>query len=208
MGSNPTVCAKSSTLRGASFYFCNKLCKGCKVGSEQPVPGALRPAGLQQSHGLLQGRGRIPPYAPIITTQVLHWVVIFYCRFHLCWGSATGQITNERHHFMQDPSPILRTPPILSSIASLGSVQIIPANCPKSYSRNCTRISGLVWNKFYKSHCNLPMKKAPRHPSSLGGCLFYQVGNTCFTLWILHVSFQLCLCTIYACFYNYKYIQL
>ena len=143
-----------------------------------------------------------------ITTQVLHWVVIFYCRFHLCWGSATGQITNERHHFMQDPSPILRTPPILSSIASLGSVQIIPANCPKSYSRNCTRISGLVWNKFYKSHCNLPMKKAPRHPSSLGGCLFYQVGNTCFTLWILHVSFQLCLCTIYACFYNYKYIQL
>lgn len=31
---------------------------------------------------------------------------------------------------MQDPSPILRTPPILSSIASLGSVQIIPANCP------------------------------------------------------------------------------
>lgn len=109
---------------------------------------------------------RIPPSAPIITTQVLHWVVIFYCRFHLCWGSATGQITNERHHFMQDPSPILRTPPILSSIASLGSVQIIPANCPKSYSRNCTRISGLVWNKFYKSHCNLPMKKAPRHPSS------------------------------------------
>ena len=81
VGSNPTVCAKSSTLRGAAFYFCGKLCKGCKVGFEQPVPGALRPAGLQQSCGLLQGRGRIPPPAPIITTQVLHWVVIFYCRF-------------------------------------------------------------------------------------------------------------------------------
>ena len=36
---------------------------------EQPVPGALRPAGLQQSCGLLQGRGRIPPSAPSITTQ-------------------------------------------------------------------------------------------------------------------------------------------
>ena len=61
---NPTVCAKSSTLRGAAYYFCGKLCKGCKVGFEQPVPGALRPAGLQQSCGLLQGRGRIPPSAP------------------------------------------------------------------------------------------------------------------------------------------------
>ena len=78
---NPTVCAKGSTLRGAAFYFCGKLCKGCKVGFEQPVPGALRPAGLQQSCGLLQGRGRIPPSAPSITTQFLHWVVIFYCRF-------------------------------------------------------------------------------------------------------------------------------
>ena len=78
---NPTVCAKDSTLRGAAFYFCSKLCKGCKVGFEQPVPDALRPAGLQQPCGLLQGRGRIPPPAPIITTQVLHWVVIFYCRF-------------------------------------------------------------------------------------------------------------------------------
>ena len=57
MGSTPTICAKSSTLRGAAFYFCNKLCKGCKVGFEQPLPGALRPAGLQQSCRLLQGRG-------------------------------------------------------------------------------------------------------------------------------------------------------
>ena len=78
---NPRVCAKSSTLRGAAFYFCGKLCKGCKVGFEQPVSGALRPAGLQQSCGLLQGRGRIPPSAPSITTQFLHWVVIFCCRF-------------------------------------------------------------------------------------------------------------------------------
>ena len=69
VGSNPTVCAKGSTLRGAAFYFCGKLCKGCKVGFEQPVPGALRPAGLQQSRGLLQGRGRIPPHASSITTQ-------------------------------------------------------------------------------------------------------------------------------------------
>ena len=61
---NPTACAKGSTLRGAAFYFCSKLCKGCKVGFEQPAPGALRPAGLQQSCGLLQGRGRIPPSAP------------------------------------------------------------------------------------------------------------------------------------------------
>ena len=69
VGSNPTVCAKGSTLRGAAFYFCGKLCKGCKVRFEQPVSGALRPAGLQQSCGLLQGRGRIPPSAPSITTQ-------------------------------------------------------------------------------------------------------------------------------------------
>ena len=70
VGSTPTICAKSSALRGAAFYFCNKLCRGCKVGFEQPVPGALRPAGLQQSCGLLQGRGRIPPPAPSITTQL------------------------------------------------------------------------------------------------------------------------------------------
>ena len=37
----------------SAFYFCSKLCKGCKVGFEQPVLGALRPAGLQQSCGLL-----------------------------------------------------------------------------------------------------------------------------------------------------------
>ena len=42
---------------GCCLLFCGKLCKGCKVGFEQPVPGALRPAGLQQSCGLLQGRG-------------------------------------------------------------------------------------------------------------------------------------------------------
>ena len=66
---NPTVCAKSSTLRGAAFYFCSKLCKGCKVGFEQPVPGALRPAGQKCPGGAFLGRGRIPPSAPSITTQ-------------------------------------------------------------------------------------------------------------------------------------------
>ena len=54
---------------GCCLYFCGKLCKGCKAEFEQPVPRALRPAGLQQSCGLLQGRGRIPPSAPSITTQ-------------------------------------------------------------------------------------------------------------------------------------------
>jgi len=33
-GSNPTVCAKDSTLRGAVFYFCGELCKGCKGAGE------------------------------------------------------------------------------------------------------------------------------------------------------------------------------
>ena len=66
---NPRVCAKGSTLRGVAFYFCNELCKGCKVGFEQPVPGDLRPAGLQQSCGLLQERGRVRASAPSITTQ-------------------------------------------------------------------------------------------------------------------------------------------
>ena len=64
MGSTPTICAKSSTLRGAAFYFCNKLCKGCKVGFEQPVPGALRPAGQKCPGGAFLRRGRIPPSAP------------------------------------------------------------------------------------------------------------------------------------------------
>ena len=54
MGSTSTICAKSSTLRGAVFCFYSKL---CKVGFEQPLPGALRPAGLQESCRLLQGRG-------------------------------------------------------------------------------------------------------------------------------------------------------
>ena len=64
VGSNPTVCAKSSTLRGAALYFCRKLCKGCKVGFEQPVPGALRPAGKKCPGGAFSGRGRIRASAP------------------------------------------------------------------------------------------------------------------------------------------------
>ena len=64
MGSNPTVCAKSSTLRGAAFYFCGKLCKGCKVRFEQPVPGALRPAGQKCPGGAFLGRGRVRASAP------------------------------------------------------------------------------------------------------------------------------------------------
>ena len=69
VGSNPTVCAKGSTLRGAAFYFCSKLCKGCKVGFEQPVPGALRPAGQKCPGGAFLRRGRIPLSAPSITTR-------------------------------------------------------------------------------------------------------------------------------------------
>ena len=69
VGSNPTVCAKDSTLRGVAFYFCSKLCKGCKVGFEQPVPGALRPAGQKRPSGAFLGRGRLPPSAPSITAQ-------------------------------------------------------------------------------------------------------------------------------------------
>ena len=61
---NPRVCAKSSTLRGAAFYFCGKFCKGCKVGFEQPVPGALRPAGEKCPGGAFLGRGRIRASAP------------------------------------------------------------------------------------------------------------------------------------------------
>ena len=64
MGSNPTVCAKSSTLRGAAFYFCRKLWKGCKVGFEQPVPSALRPAGQKCPGGAFLGRGRVRASAP------------------------------------------------------------------------------------------------------------------------------------------------
>ena len=51
------------------FCFCRKLWKGCKVGFEQPVPGALRPAGQKCPGGAFLGRGRIPPSAPSITTQ-------------------------------------------------------------------------------------------------------------------------------------------
>ena len=65
----PPSAPKTAPCGALSFYFCGKLCKGCKVGFEQPAPGALRPAGLQQSCGLLQGRGRTPPPAPSITTQ-------------------------------------------------------------------------------------------------------------------------------------------
>ena len=65
----PPSAPKAAPCGVLPFCFCRKLWKGCKVGFEQPVPGALRPAGLQQSRGLLQGRGRIPPPAPSITTQ-------------------------------------------------------------------------------------------------------------------------------------------
>jgi len=64
VGSNPTVCAKDSTLRGAAFYFCGKLCKGCKVGFEQPVSGALRPAGQKCPDGAFLGRGCFTFHAP------------------------------------------------------------------------------------------------------------------------------------------------
>ena len=41
------------------------------MGFEQPVPGALRPAGLQQSCGLLQGRGRFTFYAPHSSSKII-----------------------------------------------------------------------------------------------------------------------------------------
>ena len=62
VGSTPTICAKSSTLRGAAYYFCGKLCKGCKVGFEQPVPRALRPAGQKRPSGAFLGRGLANPF--------------------------------------------------------------------------------------------------------------------------------------------------
>ena len=61
---NPRVCAKGSTLWGAAFYFCGKLCKGCKVGFEQPVSGALRPAGQKCPDGAFLGRGCFTFHAP------------------------------------------------------------------------------------------------------------------------------------------------
>ena len=76
VGSNPTVCAKGSTA-GRCFLFLRQTMQG--------LQGEIRTARVRRfasrraatACGLLQGRGRIPPPAPIITTQVLHWVVIF-----------------------------------------------------------------------------------------------------------------------------------
>jgi hypothetical protein len=65
----PPSAPKAAPCGVLLFIFAANYARGCKVGFEQPVPGALRPAGLQQSCGLLQGRGRIPPSAPSITTQ-------------------------------------------------------------------------------------------------------------------------------------------
>lgn len=65
----PPSAPKAAPCGVLLFIFAANYARGCKVGFEQPAPGALRPAGLQQSCGLLQGRGRIPPPAPSITTQ-------------------------------------------------------------------------------------------------------------------------------------------
>ena len=65
----PPSAPKTAPCGVLLFIFAANYARAARVGFEQPVPGALRPAGLQQSCGLLQGRGRIPPSAPSITTQ-------------------------------------------------------------------------------------------------------------------------------------------
>ena len=74
MGSTPTICAKSSTLRGAVFYFYSKL---CKVGFEQPVPGALRPALATVLRTVARAREN-PTVCAKYHYSISHWVVIFY----------------------------------------------------------------------------------------------------------------------------------
>ena len=46
------------------FIFAANYAKGCKVGFEQPVPGALRPAGQKCPGGAFLGRGRVRASAP------------------------------------------------------------------------------------------------------------------------------------------------
>ena len=58
----PPAAPEAAPCRVLLFYFYSKLCKGCKAGFEQPVPGALRPAVCAKYH-----------------YSILHWVVIFYC---------------------------------------------------------------------------------------------------------------------------------
>lgn len=58
----PPSAPEAAPCRVLLFYFYSKLCKGCKAGFEQPVPGALRPAVCAKYH-----------------YSILHWVVIFYC---------------------------------------------------------------------------------------------------------------------------------
>ena len=58
----PPSAPEAAPCRVLLFYFYSKLCKGCKAGFEQPVPGALRPAVCAKYH-----------------YSILHWVVIFCC---------------------------------------------------------------------------------------------------------------------------------
>ena len=139
MGSNPTVCAKSSALRGAAFYFCGKLCKCCKVGFEQPVPGALRPAGLQQSCGLLQGRGRIPPSAPKATPC---GVLLFI--FAANYARAARWDSNS-------PCPALCVPPGCNS----------PADCCKGAGESHRLRQVSLLNSTLGSDFLLPVCKIP-----------------------------------------------
>ena len=65
----PPSAPKTAPCGVLLFIFAANYARAARVGFEQPVPRALRPAGLQQSCGLLQGRGRIRASAPSITTQ-------------------------------------------------------------------------------------------------------------------------------------------
>ena len=77
----PPSAPKAAPCGALLFIFAANYARAARWDSNSPCPALCVPPGKNAPVGAFLGRGRIPPSAPSITTQFLHWVVIFCCRF-------------------------------------------------------------------------------------------------------------------------------
>lgn len=81
VGSTPTICAKSSTLRGAAFLFLRQTMQGMQGGIRT---ARARRFVSRRAATVLRTVARArenPTVCAKYHYSILHWVVIFYCRF-------------------------------------------------------------------------------------------------------------------------------